>query len=272
MIPIEKLPVFYIPHGGGPWHAMGDESGDPAGYEKLRVYLANLGKTYKKNIKNILVVSAHWEETVPTIYCEKNPRLYYDYYGFPPSTYHLKWSASGNPTLEVRVDELLRNNGFATQRDTERGYDHGAFVPLMVAFPKAQIPVIQLSLMHGLDPQQHIEMGKALEPLRSEGVLIIGSGMSYHNMRGFMSGNNDITAVSKKFDDWLTGTVMLQDSIERNNALIHWHQAPGARECHPRSEHLVPLFLIAGAAGNDAGQHDYSEILMDVAISGYKFG
>jgi aromatic ring-opening dioxygenase catalytic subunit (LigB family) len=268
----DKLPVFYIPHGGGPWNVMKDGLGDPVGYGLLRNYLTALGKGYIGKIKSILILSAHWEEAVPTIHFGSNPSMYYDYYGFPSETYRLQYPAPGNPALAVNIERLLKIAGFTTKRETERGYDHGTFVPLMVAFPEAQIPVVQLSLVQGLDPGIHIEIGKALESLRSEGVLIIGSGMSYHNMRGFMSDNPTVEMASKQFDDWLADTVSIHDSEIRNATLIDWRQAPGARYCHPRSEHLVPLFVIAGAAGKDAGHRDFSEILMRVSVSGFRFG
>jgi aromatic ring-opening dioxygenase catalytic subunit (LigB family) len=268
----DKLPVFYIPHGGGPWHVMKDAFGDPVGYGLLRNYLTELGKIYSSKIKSILVVSAHWEEAVPTIHFGVSPSMYYDYYGFPSDTYSLQYPAPGNPVLAANVEWLLQKHGFTTKRETERGYDHGTFVPLMVAFPDAQIPVAQLSLVQGLDPEIHIEIGKALETLRSEGVLIIGSGMSYHNMRGFMSSDPTVATVSKHFDEWLADTVSIHDPETRNATLIDWRQAPGARQSHPRSEHLVPLFVVAGAAGIDAGHRDFSEILMRVSVSGFRFG
>jgi aromatic ring-opening dioxygenase catalytic subunit (LigB family) len=268
----DKLPVYYIPHGGGPWHVMEDGLGDPVGYGLLRNYLTTLGKGYIGKIKSILILSAHWEEAVPTIHFGSNPSMFYDYYGFSSETYRLQYPAPGNPALAAHIESLLKMNGFTTKRETERGYDHGTFVPLMVAFPEAQIPVVQLSLVQGLDPAIHIRIGKALESLRYEGVLIIGSGMSYHNMRGFMSGSPTVEMVSKQFDDWLADTVSIHDSEIRNATLIDWRQAPVARDCHPRSEHLVPLFVIAGAAGKDAGHRDFSEILMRVSVSGFKFG
>jgi aromatic ring-opening dioxygenase catalytic subunit (LigB family) len=198
--------------------------------------------------------------------------LLYDYYGFPDSTYHLKWPAPGNPELAERIENLLHLNGFETKREFERGFDHGTFVPLMIAFPKPEIPVVQLSLVKTLDPETHINLGKALELLRNEGVLIIGSGMSYHNMRGFMSGSSPAADISTQFDNWLTQTVEINDTKKRNEMLINWENAPKARESHPRSEHLTPLFVVAGAAGSDKGSRDYSGLLMGIKVSGYKFG
>ncbi len=268
----DKLPVFYIPHGGGPWHVMGDAFGGAVGYARLKNYLVDFGNQFNKKIKAILVISAHWEEVFPTVYFGSNPPLLYDYYGFPESTYHLSWSAFGNPGLAERIEYLLKTSGFTAKREYKRGFDHGTFVPLMLAFPKPEIPVIQLSLVKTLDPETHINLGKALEPLRNEGVLIIGSGMSYHNMRGFMSGETRTSENSEKFDNWLAKTVLSTDIQERNTALMNWQKAPSALECHPRSEHLVPLFVIAGAAGDDTGLIDYAGTLLGVKISGYKFG
>jgi aromatic ring-opening dioxygenase catalytic subunit (LigB family) len=198
--------------------------------------------------------------------------MLYDYGGFPPHTYQLKWPAPGAPDVAARVEELLESAGFTPGRELERGYDHGTFVPLMVAFPKADLPVAQLSLLRSLDPADHIKLGAALEPLRDEGVLIIASGMSYHNMRGFMSGDPRVGQSAKAFDDWLNQTVTLEDAADRNRRLIAWESAPSAREAHPRSEHLIPLFVAAGAAGTDLGRTDHHQQLMGVPISGHIFG
>jgi len=251
---------------------MEDAFGDPEGYSHLREHLITLGKQYRERISAILVISAHWEEAIPTVHFGSSPTMYYDYYGFPDFTYQLKWPAPGNPALASKVENLLADKGFKTDRETERGFDHGTFVPLMIAFPEAQIPVVQLSLVKGLDPSVHLRMGKALEPLRNEGMLIIGSGMSYHNIRGFMSGDSKASYVSKQFDDWLASAVAINDIEKRNETLVGWENSPGARDCHPRSEHLVPLFVVAGAAGNDTGGRDYSGTLMGVAVSGHIFG
>lgn len=267
-----KLPVYFIPHGGGPWHLMENAMGDRVGYAKLRRYLESFEKYDHLNIKGILIISGHWEEPLPTLQFNPRPPLFYDYYGFPEHTYHIHWPAYGSQKMAEYVENLLNSSGFVTQRDEQRGYDHGTFVPLMVAFPKPAFPIIQLSLIHSLDPVTHLNMGKALEPLRNEGFLIIGSGMSYHNMHGFISDDTDAYENSEKFDGWLTETITTKDINKRNTALINWQNAPSARDCHPRSEHLAPLFVVAGAAGNDAGQVDFTGKLMGVKISGFKFG
>jgi len=268
----EKLPAYFIPHGGGPWHVMDDDFGDPEGYGKLKEYLEDLGRKFKDRINAVLVISGHWEEPVPTIYSSENPSLYYDYYGFPEFTYKLNRPAKGDAGFASRVEKLLDSSGFRTDIDDRRGYDHGTFVPMMVVFPDINVPVFQLSLIKGLDPQIHIKMGNALEPLRKEGVLIIGSDMSYHNMQGFMSGTSSAASVSKQFDNWLTQSVEKNRAGERNELLINWEKAPKARESHPRSEHLAPLFVVAGAAGADTAVRGYSGLLMGINISGYKFG
>ncbi|MEI8094265.1 MAG: class III extradiol ring-cleavage dioxygenase [Spirochaetales bacterium] len=269
---MSRLPVLSLPHGGGPWNVMKDAFGDPAPYNELEAWLVGVGQRFRKDVKALLVISAHWEERQPTVHFGKAPGMLYDYGGFPPHTYQLKWPAPGAPAVAARVEELLKAAGFSPGRETERGYDHGTFVPMMVAFPQADLPVAQLSLLRSLDPADHVKLGAALEPLRDEGVLIIASGMSYHNMRGFMSGDPRVAQTAKAFDDWLNATVALTDTAERNKRLIAWESAPGARDCHPRSEHLIPLFVAAGAAGTDLGRTDHNQDLMGVPISGHVFG
>jgi aromatic ring-opening dioxygenase catalytic subunit (LigB family) len=198
--------------------------------------------------------------------------MLYDYGGFPAHTYKLKWPAPGDPALAARAASLLEAAGIATGREEARGYDHGTFVPFMVAFPEASIPVAQLSLVEGLDPATHFAMGRALESLRDEGVLLVGSGMSYHNMRGFMSGDPRVVEYSRRFDDWLAETVALGDPEKRRLALESWRNAPAALACHPRSEHLVPLFVMAGAGGADPGRPEYRADLMGVKVSSHVFG
>jgi aromatic ring-opening dioxygenase catalytic subunit (LigB family) len=268
----DRLPSYYIPHGGGPWHVMKEDFGSDPGYRSLEAWLVELGSRYKHAIKSILAVSAHWEEEKPTVHFGAKPGMLYDYYGFPDHTYRLSWPAPGDPELAARIEGLLKSAGFEPGRETERGYDHGTFVPMMIAFPEAEIPVAQLSLVSGLDPAAHFAIGRALEPLRDEGTLILTNGMSYHNMRGFMSGDPAYAAASERFDDWLAEAVAVADPEERRRLLLAWEKAPGARESHPRSEHLVPLFVAAGAGGKDPGRREFSEALMGVRISSHVFG
>ncbi|HUX37780.1 MAG TPA: class III extradiol ring-cleavage dioxygenase [Rectinemataceae bacterium] len=267
-----RLPVWYLPHGGGPWNVLSD-TGDEVGYKALASWLSKFGAVVEASgATSILVISAHWEEPRPTIHFGERPGMLYDYGGFPEHSYHIKWPAPGDPRLAARVEELLAAAGIKTARELERGYDHGTFVPLMVAFPEPRLPVAQLSLIRGLDPVAHYEVGRALEPLRDEGVLIVGSGMSYHNLRAFFSGDDSVGPISAAFDDWLERSVALADPQERRGALVNWMTAPHALECHPRSEHLLPLHVIAGAAGKDPGQAAYRGMLMGARISAIGFG
>ena len=241
-------------------------------YGRLAAWLKDFGAGFKGRIRGILVISAHWEEARPTLHFGAKPGMLYDYGGFPPHTYQISWPAPGDPALAARAEELLLGSGITSGRETERGYDHGTFVPLMVAFPEATIPVAQLSLIRGLDPGAHFSLGRALAPLRDEGILIVGSGMSYHNMRGFMTGDPSVAAASKRFDDWLGETVAIADPEKRREALVGWTRAPSGLECHPRSEHLVPLFVVAGAAGADPGRRSFTGPLLGVTVSGHVFG
>jgi len=213
------------------------------------------------------MISGHWEEPVFTVGSSEKPPMIFDYYGFPEETYRLAFDAPGSPALAHRVRELLAEAGFSTAEAVERGYDHGVFVPLLLATPDADIPVVQLSLRGDLDPAAHLAAGRALAPLRDEGVLIVGSGMTWHNMRGFSPA---FTAKSEAFDAWL-GEAMA-DPARRDEAIRHWDQGPYAREAHPREEHLAPLFVAAGAAQGEPGRVAFRDVAMDVALSGYEFG
>lgn len=267
-IPSDRFPVAYIPHGGGPWPFV--ELGmDRREVEGLSTYLKGLPAIAKKAPRAILVISAHWEEPVPTVMTSAHPPMLYDYYGFPPESYTITWPAPGDPALASRVQALLEGAGFQTATDGARGYDHGTFVPLKLAFPKADVPTVQLSLKQGLDPALHLRMGRALAPLRDEGVLIIGSGMSYHNMKGFW--DKAAGPVSEVFDAWLRETAVMNAS-ERDERLSRWSSAPAARQVHPREEHLLPLMVVAGAAGADRGHIAYNGQVFGKRISGVHFG
>jgi aromatic ring-opening dioxygenase catalytic subunit (LigB family) len=168
----------------------------------------------------------------------------------------------------VRVRELLAGAGFDSAVDAKRGLDHGVFVPFLLIYPRADVPVLQLSLQKSLDPTLHLQIGKALAPLRQQGVLIVGSGMSYHNLAAMFSGGGAAAAAS--FDAWLNEVV--QDPATRDASLSAWRSAPGGRESHPREEHLIPLMVAAGAAAGDAGVRVFSESIAGKAISGFQFG
>jgi aromatic ring-opening dioxygenase catalytic subunit (LigB family) len=216
----------------------------------------------------LLVISAHWEEPRPTVTTGEKPPLLFDYYGFPAESYQLTWPAPGNPALAERVQQLLGAAGIASDQNAERGFDHGTFVPLKLAYPDAEVPTVQLSLKAGLDAREHLAIGRALEPLRSEGVFIIGSGMSYHNMRAM--GPQGRPAASS-FDAWLRDAAT-RPALERDARLAEWTSAPAARAAHPREEHLLPLMVVAGAAGQDLGRVAHHGTLLGLELSGYAFG
>ncbi|MEO8799634.1 MAG: class III extradiol ring-cleavage dioxygenase, partial [Polyangiaceae bacterium] len=217
----------------------------------------------------LLVISAHWEAKVATVTTRPVPSLLFDYYGFPPHTYELTWPVPAASDVAARVRALLDAAGIDSAEDAERGLDHGVFVPLKLTFPAAQIPTVQLSLRIGLDANEHLAIGRALAPLRDVGVLIVGSGMSYHNMRGFMT--PAAGPHSRAFDAWLVEAVSCPVA-DRDARLAEWKKAPSARESHPREEHLLPLMVVAGAAGPDAGEAIFRDEVMGVAVSGVRFG
>jgi len=262
-----RLPVVYIPHGGGPWSYvdMGLPESEVMG---LARYWEGL-PAVAPGAEAVLVVSAHWETEVPTLMTSASPPMLYDYYGFPPASYDITWPAPGAPALAGRVRELLEGAGFTAAEDAERGFDHGTFVPLKRAYPEPKLPTLQVSMLADLDPARHLALGRALAPLRDEGVFIVGSGMSYHNMRGFRKASSRPASVA--FDDWLQAAVTAAPD-ERDRRLAGWLEAPHARDVHPREEHLLPLMVAAGAAGDDPGAIAYGEDIMGVRVSGVQFG
>ncbi len=242
------MSVLYLPHGGGPLPLMGD-----AGHKNLTEFLKNIRSRLGQPAA-ILIISAHWEEAQPTIQSAKSPDMLYDYSGFPPETYEITYPAPGQPSLAKEIHSELGKVGFKPVLDGERGFDHGVFVPLKLIFPDADIPCFQISLIRGLDPARHIELGRALSYLNGLNVLIIGSGMSFHNMRAFFSRSEHPDQPDEIFDQWLTKVCCSDNftSLERDHELINWEQAPAARYCHPREEHLIPLHVCYGAAGDVA--------------------
>jgi aromatic ring-opening dioxygenase catalytic subunit (LigB family) len=264
-----RMPVYFISHGGGPWSYMEDPS--RAAYAKLEASLAAMASEIGSTPAAVLMVSAHWEEPEFTLTAHPRPPMVYDYYGFPDFTYQIRYDAPGEPALAARVQALIEAAGMPARLDGERGFDHGAFTPLKVIYPRANVPVVQLSLKSGLDPETHLALGTALAPLRDQNVLIVGSGLSYHNLRQFFSPRG--WAPSREFDGWLNGVLQVGDPQERAKLLAAWEAAPAARAAHPREEHLLPLMVAVGAAGDDAAQLSYHEetFLGGLAISSYRF-
>jgi aromatic ring-opening dioxygenase catalytic subunit (LigB family) len=263
-----RLPALYIPHGGGPCFFMEWTMGPRDTWDAMKAWLGELGGRYS-GPQALLVVSAHWEEPVVTVQSGAQPPLLFDYRGFPPETYELTWPAPGATAVAARVRALLDAAGIESRADEQRGFDHGVFVPLKVAYPDARIPTAQLSLQTGLDPVRHMAIGRALAPLRDEGVLIVGSGMSFHNMRAFH--RPDALEASRQFDAWL-GEVCEGDPAARNRALARWSEGPSARFSHPREEHLLPLMVAAGAAEGERGRRIFQDEVMGARVSAFELG
>ena len=238
-------PVLYLPHGGGPLPLLGDEEhGSLVSF--LRRVPEKLGEP-----SAIVVVSAHWEEDQATVTSGRHPELIYDYYGFPPESYQIQYRAPGHPQLAKELVARIKASGLRATLDEHRGFDHGLFVPLKLMYPNAEIPCIQLSLLKSMDPEEHIELGKSIAILRKHNVLIVGSGMSFHNLPAFFSPDRVGRNENDEFDRWLveTCTSASISSKQREQRLAQWEEAPSARFCHPREEHLLPLHVCYGVAG-----------------------
>jgi aromatic ring-opening dioxygenase catalytic subunit (LigB family) len=264
------MPTFFISHGGGPWPHMRDAYGSL--YDQLRAALVDIPRQLgERQPRAVLVISAHWEAPEWSVQAHPQPPMLYDYAGFPPHTYALRYAAPGAPALAAQIRQLLQRAGMPASLDTQRGYDHGAFVPLELMYPQARLPVLQLSLRCGLDAGEHLQAGRALATLREQDVLILASGSSYHNMQLRAS---EAAAPSAAFDDWLQQSLIDVAPRERWRRLANWRQAPGAQLCHPREEHLIPLMVAVGAAEYDTGACNYQQRGMGggPTVSNFRFG
>jgi len=263
------LPTYFISHGGGPWPWMKDQTN--GAYDALEASLNAMPSQIGTTPKAVLVISGHWEERNFSIMSSANPPMIYDYSGFPAHTYRVKYAAPGSPQTAERVRELIEAAGFPVQLDSKRGFDHGTFAPLSVIYPAADVPILQLSLKQGYDPEDHLALGRALAPLRDEGVLIVGSGLSYHNLRAFGA---IARAPSAAFDHWLQETLVSASPAERVSRLLKWETAPSARVAHPQEDHLLPLMVVVGAAGDDKATLVYHEdsFFGGITVSSFMFG
>jgi aromatic ring-opening dioxygenase catalytic subunit (LigB family) len=248
------LPTFYISHGGGPWPWVEGRMREI--HRNLEAALRKLPALVGTTPKSVLMISAHWEEKDFAVMSHPHPPMLYDYNNFPENTYQVQYPAPGAPQLAEHVQGLLQQAGIAVRLDPARGFDHGTFVPMFVVYPEANVPIVQLSLKRGLDPQAHLAAGRALASLRNEGVLIVGSGSSYHNLRMMGPESKEPSAA---FDDWLQHTLEGTHFEERALALASWEAAPSARVAHPREEHLLPLMVAVGAAERDVATRFYHE-------------
>lgn len=267
-------PTLYVPHGGGPWPFVSLPGYPESTMGGLREYLTALPEVLPAPPRAVLVVSAHWEEAVPTLMTAPEPPMLYDYYGFPAESYEVRWPAPGSPDVAAEVRTRLERADITTGEDPARGFDHGTFVVTKLMYPAPSIPTFQLSLTADLDPARQLAVGRALAPLRREGVFLLGSGFSYHNMRDFrsaMSGDGRPREHSRRFDDWLAETVQVEASA-RDRRLVEWASAPSARACHPREEHLLPLMVCAGAAEDDLGTVPFQSVVMGVHTLAAQFG
>jgi aromatic ring-opening dioxygenase catalytic subunit (LigB family) len=266
----QRLPTYFVSHGGGPWPWIKDQL--PGDWSVLEQSLQAIPTELGAAPRAVLVVSGHWEEAEFTVQGHPQPPMLYDYGGFPEFTYRIHYSAPGSPGTAGRVAELLGAAGIPHAIDDDRGFDHGVFAPLYVMYPNADVPVLQLSIKKGYDPAAHLAAGRAIAPLRDEGVLIVGSGFTYHNLRDFGPGGE---VASREFESWLTDALVDTSDADRVDCLLHWEQAPGARHSHPAEDHLIPLMVVVGAAEHEPGARIYYEDhFMDAALTSasYRFG
>lgn len=253
-----NLNILFLSHGGGPLSLLGDE-----GHKEMVNSLQDIAIKIMKP-SAIIVVSAHWEETIPTITSAVDPGLIYDYYGFPAESYDIQYPCMGEPQLAEQIYNVLVNTGIEANLDGKRGFDHGLFVPLKIMYPNADIPCVQISLVNSLDPDQHIDIGRALQNLDYKDLLVVGSGFSFHNMKAFFESDpNESKAMNEAFETWLLETCSNSgfSEEERRARLSQWAKAPSARYCHPREEHLLPLLVCYGIAQRNCTECFELEIL-----------
>lgn len=255
---------MYIPHGGGPRPLLGDPE-----HEKLIRFLQSVPEQFPRP-EAILNISAHWEAPVPSLTSGDRPGLIYDYGGFPPESYEIKYPAPGDPALAKDIASMLAAHSIPVQLDEQRGFDHGMFVPLKLMYPDADIPVIQLSILANLDAGSHIVLGKALSSIKKKNILVLGSGMSFHNLRSFYEEGLVSDEDNEAFENWLNETCTDEtlDTAGREQRLINWHQAPGGLACQPRPDHLLPLHVCYGMAGTPA-EVIFNDQVLGKRVSGY---
>lgn len=257
----KPLPTIFVSHGAPTL---------PLENIHARDFLVNLGQKFK-DIEAVLCISAHWETSLPTVNAIEKPETIHDFYGFPEELYRIKYPALGDPELAQETADLIEKAGLTCNIDENRGLDHGTWVPLILMFPDADIPVFQLSIQHHLDPAKHLDLGRAISNLREKGVLIIGSGgavhpLGYANFR--IGGETDKWAI--EFDQWLTSAVTNGDE----NLIAKYRQlAPYPERAHPYPDHYMPLAAAFGAAGKRAkGQViHHSWYAGDLGMAAYQF-
>jgi 4,5-DOPA dioxygenase extradiol len=215
----------------------------------------------------ILIMSAHFETEAPTFEAGAHPGMIYDFGGFDPELYRVAYPAAGAPALAEKASQLAQAAGLSTVLSEGRGFDHGTWVPLKAIFPEADIPVATLSVQPRRDGAHHLALGRALAPLRDEGVLIVGSGSATHNLRAFFSGE-DAQPWALAFNEWLCERIEAGDA----NAIAHWERGPEAQRNHPTPEHYLPLPFAFGAAGPAArGKRLHRAMIGPISLDAYEF-
>lgn len=252
------LPALFIAHGAPDLPL----SGTPA-----RAFTEGLGKRFP-GLRAIVVVSAHWEARQPTIGTAPAPETVHDFGGFDERLYTMRYPARTSPEVIREVNEALTAAGIPHTEDPQRGYDHGAWIPLLLAFPKADVPVIQLSLIRGGSPADHLRLGRALAPLRDKGVLVVGSGATVHNLRALAREGSPAPDWARAFDDAVVSAVESADT----DRLLQILETPVGRFAHPTPEHFMPLFVALGAGGGKGHAIHRSFSWGSVGMTSFAFG
>ncbi|KAK5156083.1 hypothetical protein LTR04_005700 [Oleoguttula sp. CCFEE 6159] len=269
-----RAPVIALSHGGGPLPLLGDP-GHKEIVASLRTRVPQLLRLGTPEApRAIVIVTAHWSERTPAISNGKKHSLLYDYYGFLPESYKLKYDAPGSPEVAEEVAQAMKDEGLQPEMDAERGWDHGVFVPMLLIHPAADIPIVQVSVLSSELPSAHFSMGRALSRLRDSNVAIVGSGFaSFHNLRIMFSRVAGEPAFRKRNEEWshaVSGAVKEKDISAREEALSKWREWPGAYEMHPRggAEHFLPLVVCAGAGGEGQAK-SYTDSFMGLDMYSY---
>jgi len=267
--PRERLPVLFLSHGS-PFSAFTDNE-DAAFWRELGAQVKKL-----PGLRAVLMVSGHWEEWPVRVNTTEKPETIYDFYGFPAHFYKAKYPGVGQPEVARRVLEVLASNGVPAKADPNHGLDHGSWVPLRWMLPGGEIPVVQMSLIDGGNMADHVHLGRALAPLREEGILIVGSGTAVHNLRDLRFSRqtpDDVAPYVAPFDEALEKAVCgdLSES-EREKRLLDLGKHPLLRKAHPSLEHLLPLHVAGGAAGSDPGKKIFHKHELSFSNASFAFG
>ena len=248
-----RIPSVFVSHGS-PAMLLGES---PVG-----AFLEGFGDALPP-VRAVLCVSAHWETMVPTLATTPNPETIHDFHGFPDALYRVRYPAPGAPQIAARACRLIHDAGLECAVSETRGLDHGAWASLKLMYASTHVPVSQCSIQHERGPAGAYALGRALAPLRAEGVLVLASGGAVHNLRFFRPGADDVPDWARRFDDWLRQMLEAGDV----DALLDYRaRAPDAQAAHPRDEHLLPLFAALGAGGAGAKARALHRGFMDGAL------